>query len=138
MRQAQSQAKALVEGVSSEQELRDVVIELTEEFWIRNVYRWRCPDQGPWLWSGISILKKLRLPGNQSRGLCLAYQLSRRVQHADSNSGDLAIIAAETSHGKDCILALQILNHAAFEQKLGVSVFSLEMSNNQILNQDVI
>ena len=129
IRQAQMRGKEL-EAVSSEQELREVVIELTKvldgmstagDVPIKEVVReWE------------KYLEEITVPGNTTGVLSGIPALDEFT--CGFQPGDLAIIAAETSHGKTSF-ALQILNHAAFEQKLGVSVFSLEMSNNQILNR---
>ncbi len=53
---------------------------------------------------------------------------------AGFQKSDLIILAARPSMGKTS-LALNIADHAACEQKIGVAIFSLEMSKEQIIDR---
>src|SRR5207245_2233219 len=48
--------------------------------------------------------------------------------------GDLVIVAARPSMGKTA-LALNVVQHAAIEHNVGIAVFSLEMSKEQLVQR---
>ena len=81
-------------------------------------------------WNRIDYLHKNK---NELRGVSTGFREIDNVL-AGLQKSDLIIIAARPSFGKTA-LALDIARHVAVEQKIPVGIFSLEMSDQQLVDR---
>ena len=85
------------------------------------------------IWPTMERIEQLHTSQGALTGVATGFTDLDRLT-AGFQRGDLVIVAARPSMGKTA-LALNIVQHAAIEHNVGIAVFSLEMSKEQLVQR---
>src|SRR5579884_3885920 len=85
------------------------------------------------IWPAMERIEQLHTRQSAITGVPTGFTDLDRLT-AGFQRGDLVIVAARPSMGKTA-LALNIVQHAAIEHNIGVAIFSLEMSKEQLVQR---
>ncbi len=85
------------------------------------------------IWPAMERIEQLQQGGGGATGVSTGFS-ELDTYTAGFQPGDLVVLAARPSMGKTA-LALNIVQHAAIEHNVGVGIFSLEMSKDQLVQR---
>ncbi|HUL04605.1 MAG TPA: replicative DNA helicase [Gemmatimonadales bacterium] len=85
------------------------------------------------IWPAMERIEQLQQGGGGATGVVTGFT-ELDTYTAGFQPGDLIVLAARPSMGKTA-LALNIVQHAAIEHRVGIGLFSLEMSKDQLVQR---